>query len=121
MIKTRSEQLKKVMENNRDWALILEGAREEEIGEGLRIDARISEEELNRGGYKEKIKEAEKIIIANMDKVGYNEQEKFMSLLKDRRLNGQKLPEKVQVIIPVGYGADIAPTLDRVCLRWKVI
>ncbi len=121
MVKTRSEQLKKVMENNRDWALIMEGAAEEEIGEGLRIDARITEDELNRGDYKVRMKEAEKIIIANMDKVGHTEQEKFMSLLKDRRLNGQKLPEKAQIIIPVGYGADIAPALDRVCLRWKVI
>ena len=41
------------------------------------------------------------LVIRDMDKVPFDEQENFVPLLKNRQILSENLPENVQIIMPV--------------------
>ncbi len=59
-----------------------------DVENAFELNVSISEDELNRGVWLEKIKAKKmtKLLVVNMENISYTEQEKFARLLKDRRV-----------------------------------
>ncbi len=110
------------MDNNKSWTLLAKGAEPDDIDNAMELNASISEDELNRGVWWEKMKSSKltKLVIINFENISYTEQEKFARLLKDRRVGTNKLPEDIRIVIPVSNNADINPDIAKLCLIWDV-
>ena len=111
-------RLAQVLVNNKAWPLVIIGAAVRDLPPAAVIPAGISEREL----YLDMdISEAGEFwVIDGLDKLSESEQEKFVGLLKDRRVGGRKIPSGVQIVIPVGRRGRLSPQILRLCLVWEI-
>ena len=56
------------------------------------------------------------LIIESMDEIKKEEQMKFLTLFKDCRIGGVKLPLQVQIVIPMHKASNLTDVLAKFCL-----
>lgn len=124
-ISLKKIKLKSVVESNPTWPLIIVGASVGDF-EGVGMPAKISPRTLNNGRW---VKDLGKmgagltrfaLVIDGVDEIGVRAQEKFIRLLKDRRAGMYKLPDNVQIIMPVKSLARVSPDLCKLSIIYNV-
>ena len=60
------------------------------------------------------------LIIQNLDEAAPEDQKKFIPLLKDRQILTAKLPDQVQILIPVKEVKKVLPEIQAVTFALKV-
>ena len=104
---TRAEKINQIKTEFIDeQALLVEGASASDFAEYPKIEADISVQDLIKHiehieSVKQRLKKKMLLVIVGLDEVSAEEQEKFIPLLKDRQIFYSKLPDKVQLLIPV--------------------
>lgn len=126
MDKKTELKLKQVLQNNNKHPLVIAGDVHIDFKDCTSLDAQIDERELhipanwhnlltskaqNKKNY---------LLISGLDTVEYQQQEIFLSLLKDRRADNFKLPENVRIIIPVADKNKLSPRILSLVLVWDV-
>lgn len=126
MDKKTELKLRQVLQNNNKHPLVIAGDVHIGFKDFTCLDAQIDERELhiptnwhsllaskaqNKRNY---------LLISGLDTVEYRQQEIFLSLLKDRRADNFKLPENVQIIIPVADKNKLSPRILSLVLVWDV-
>lgn len=131
MTQAQSMKLKQVLENNRKWPLIIVGAPEAYFQEDICLSADLSASELYQMGGQIPVwiqvlndvvtqKGQARLVIEGLDQLEKVEQEKFVTLLKDKRAGTYQLPTSVQIVMPVTDKAKIADKIQAISLSWTV-
>lgn len=124
-ISLKKINLKNVVAGNRYWPLIIGGAGASDLG-GLVMPATISVRDLNTGKWVDELRviaaDQKNVVMAidGMDTLTPRAQEKFIGLLKDRRAGTRKLPDNVQIVIPVKSVDAVAAQIQRLSLIYNV-
>lgn len=89
-----------------DRALLIVGATASDFAEYPMIEADISVQDLIKHiehleSVKHELKKKMLLVITGLDKISAEEQAKFIPLLKDRQIMASKLPDSVQIVMPV--------------------
>ena len=113
---TPIERLKKVWAGNKEWPLIIEGAALQDSPDSATIPATIPERDL----HSDTIAVKPYLIIDGLDRISGKEQEKFITLLKDRRTGMRKLPAGVHIVIPVRYASNLSDKIKNLALLWEL-
>ena len=118
--KTKAEKIQQIKTEFIDKrALLIEGAKASDFAEYPHIKAQTSVQELiacidamsgKEGFY----------VVDGMDVASAEEQENFLPLLKDRQLGSSKLPDKVQILIPVKSTKSVNPYVRELTFPLKV-
>ena len=61
------------------------------------------------------------LVIDGLDNIPESEQEKFVPLLKDRQILSSKLPNEVQILVPVKKIEDISKRIKSLIFPLKVV
>jgi len=118
--KTKAEKIAQIKTEFIDErALLIEGAEVADFAEYLCIPAKITTQELIKCVDSLKKKKTF-MVVEGMDKVSAEEQEKFVPLLKDRQILYSKLPEKVQILIPVKKVKSVSRAIQSLAFTLKV-
>ncbi len=118
-------KLKSVLESNMRWPLLIGGAAASDFV-GPVMPATISPRDLNTGNWVGELGDMGAgmarlvMIIDGMDKLTPRGQEKFIRLIKDRRGGMRKLPDNVQIVIPVKNVELISDQIKRLALIYNV-
>lgn len=124
--------LKKVLNDNKRWPLIISGATTTAVkiqfglvnkNKGtncLVLAADMGEDELHRTPWLKNIENKNCLIIDGLDQVSPEAQKKFISLLKDRRAAGGKVPAEMQIIIPVQSLNKVTPEIKSLSIIWEI-
>lgn len=98
---TKAEKIRQIKTDFIDErTLLVVGAEVSDFEEYPFISATISTHELIE--YVGEMSSDERfLVIRDMDKVPFDEQENFVPLLKNRQILSENLPENVQIIMPV--------------------
>lgn len=118
-------KLKSVLESNTRWPLLIGGAAASDFA-GPVMPATISPRDLNTGNWVGELGDLGAgmdrlvMIIDGMDKLTPRAQEKFIRLIKDRRGGMHKLPDNVQIVIPVKNVNSISDQIKRLALIYNV-
>lgn len=119
-ISTKKIKLKLLLESNRSWPLIVSGAGTlRDLRDAPHMPATISVADLNSGEWVHELAQMGAgrshlyMVIDGMDKISLRAQEKFIRLLKDRRAGMYKLPDNVQIIVPVDDMENVAMDIQR--------
>lgn len=118
-------KLQALLECNTYWPLIVGGASVRDF-DGPVMPATISPRDLNTGNWVAELRqigagmETLRVIIDGMDNIGVRAQEKFIRLVKDRRAGMFKLPDNVQIVIPVKSVENVSPALRRLAIIYDV-
>ena len=96
-----------------DRALLIVGAQASDFSEYPTIKASISVQDLityidNLRENKQSAQKKMLLVISGMDKVSADEQAKFIPLFKDRQIMSSKLPDAVQIVMPVDDGKAVS-------------
>jgi len=120
-------RLKQVLKNNRGHPLIVVGATSSDFEGAVSVamPANIAPRDLNAvdwGAELAGMARNDKItlLIEDLDKLTPLAQQKFISLLKDRRAGTKKLPEGVQLVIPIQNLGKISKDIQRLALIWNL-
>ncbi|MBQ4084898.1 MAG: hypothetical protein IJC30_04510 [Alphaproteobacteria bacterium] len=118
--KTRAEKIRQIKtEYIDDRALLTIGATVSDFEEYTCISATVSVQELIQ--FVAELKGNEKfLIISDMDKASFEEQEKFVPLLKNRQIMSETLPNDVQMIIPASDEEQVSKNLRKYVFTIKV-
>ena len=131
MEKENLKKLQKVIENNYKWPLIVEGASADNFPTAVVLPATILAEELGVVGDKyplwtmelriaAKGKTRPVLLIDAIDSINETEQEKFLIILKHRKINGFEFPKDTQIILPVADSQKVSVEVKRYCNIYKV-
>jgi hypothetical protein len=120
-INSKKIKLKTVLENNRRWPLIITGAAAEDFNAPI-MPAAISPRDLNAGDWIAELVRlaADRLVIDGLEELAPDSQEKFITLLKDRRAGLHKLPEDVQIIIPARSADELSKEIKNLSLIYNV-
>lgn len=124
-ISLKKIKLKTLVESNVAWPLVVGGATARDFS-GPVMPATISPRDLNVGNWVAELHQIGAgatrlvMIIDGMDNIGARAQEKFVRLLKDRRAGMHKLPDNVQIVIPVKSTAALSREILKLALVYNV-
>ena len=119
-------QLVEVIKNNSSWPLVLVGVNSKIFKTAIKISAKIKDEDfilfptvngIKTPAWVNEIKNLSSsgercfLVLENLDEVEEKEQEKFFSLVKNRAINGYKLPSNAQILIPCQKPENISKTI----------
>lgn len=125
-ISLKKIKLKMLMENNHRWPLVIGGATASDIRGGAVMPANISVRDLNTGEWVAELEIMGRgrdwfpMVIDGLDKLTSASQEKFIRLVKDRRAGIYKLPNNIQIIIPVKDIARVSQEIQKLALIYNV-
>ena len=109
-----------ILKNNPLMPVVVSALGEDDFSNRRILNADVKERALYSGSLLDELSltEDQKIflLITGLDELSFEEQEKFIPLLKDRRLGGKKLPETVQFILLVKVKNKISSAILRYCL-----
>lgn len=123
---TRTEKINQIKTDFiDDRALLVVGAKASDFAEYPRIEADISVQDLIKHiehieAVKQRLKKKVLLVITGLDKVSAEEQAKFISLLKDRKIMASKLPDAVQIVMPVADTDAISSKTKSLIFELKV-
>lgn len=126
MKKKSQIELAQVLANNPLQPIMIIGYQPDNWDNAVYIMGNTDERELHIPSlwHKELDNKAAKgrthLIVADLEKVSKEEQNKFAGLLKDRRAGNYKLPNNAQIIIPVNDKNKISAKIQSLCLVWEV-
>lgn len=117
-------KLKQVLENNRKWPLVIAGSSADDF-DGVVLSARSGEKELYKNGLYTPVwisalesEGADMLVIEGLDEISPDEQENFISLLKDRRAGTYKVSDHVQIVIPVKEKEKLSSKIQSLTIPW---
>lgn len=134
MEKNEFEKLKKVVEDNYKWPLILENVTADYFPNGVVIPATINSSELgvipSENGEKipmwlrtllivSKKPERPLLIIDKLDEISSDAQEEFYGMLKMKALNGFDLPANTQFLITVSDVKKVSQKIKGLSIIYK--
>ena len=109
-----------ILKNNPFMPVVVYELNESDFQNKRILKAEIEERELHSSSFFEELllSDTEKIflLIDGLDALAITEQEKFIPLLKDRRLGGKKLPETVQIVLLMHEKKKLSSNLLKYCL-----
>ena len=123
---TRAEKIDQIKtEFIDDRALLVVGAKASDFAEYPKIEADISVQDLIKHiehieSVKQKLKKKMLLVITGLDKVSAEEQAKFIPLLKDRQIMASKLPDTVQIVMPVADADAVSNETKSLIFKLKV-
>ena len=122
--RTKAEKINQIKtEFIDDRALLIVGARASDFAEYPKIEADISVQRLIQ--YMDTFEKTEVhkgfLVIDGLDNIPESEQEKFVPLLKDRQILSSKLPNEVQILVPVKKIEDISKRIKSLIFPLKVV
>lgn len=126
MDKKTELELRQVLKNNSKHPLVVAGDVHIDFKDFTSLDAKMDERELHIPANWHNLLESKAqnkknyLLISGLDTVEYRQQEIFVSLLKDRRAGNFKLPENIQIIIPVADKNKLSPRILSLVLVWDV-
>lgn len=108
-----------------DRALLIVGAKASDFAEYPTIEADISVQELIKyieqlESVKQRLKKKMLLVITGLDKVSADEQAKFIPLLKDRQIMASKLPDAIQIVMPVADADAVSHAIKSLIFKLKV-
>jgi hypothetical protein len=109
------DKLKKVLQDNKKWPLIIVGVAAQGSNDATIIPATVPERDLHAGALVIK----QYLVIDGLDGIDGREQEKFITLLKDRRIGLRKLAPETRIIIPVRSADNVSQKIKSLCLVWE--
>lgn len=119
-------KLKKVLSSNSKNPLIIVLNEDVTFENSVTINATINERDLHMESMWQKkimLRHSDKhlfLVISGLDNVEIDEQNKFSHLLKDRRSGNFKLPEYVQIVIPIKNKEKVSNQIKSLSLLWEV-
>lgn len=116
MTPTQKVKLKQVLESNTKWPLVIVGMVANPAPDAIIIPATIAERDLHTDALVIK----PNIVIDGLDKIPAAKQEKFVTLLKDRRTGMNKLPADTRIIIPVMSADKLSKQIKDLVLIYNV-
>ena len=122
--RTKAEKINQIKtEFIDDRALLIVGAKASDFAEYPKIEADISVQRLIQ--YMDTFEKTEDhkgfLVIDGLDNISESEQEKFVPLLKDRQILSSKLPNEVQILVPVKKIEDISKRIKSLIFPLKVV
>ena len=122
--RTKAEKINQIKtEFIDDRALLIVGANSSDFAEYPKIEADISVQRLIQ--YMDTFEKTEDhkgfLVIDGLDNIPESEQEKFVPLLKDRQILSSKLPNEVQILVPVKKIEDISKRIKALIFPLKVV
>lgn len=122
--RTKAEKINQIKtEFIDDRALLIVGAKASDFAEYPKIEADISVQRLIQ--YMDTFEKTEDhkgfLVIDGLDNIPESEQEKFVPLLKDRQILSSKLPNEVQILVPVKKIEDISKRIKSLIFPLKVV
>ena len=120
-INSKKLKLKTVLMSNKKWPLIIAGATATDFNAPV-MPAKISARDLNTGEWVGELINLKKnqMVVDGLDKLSIADQQKFITLLKDRRVGPYKFPTDIQIIIPVKFADKLDRTIKDLCLIYNV-
>lgn len=115
MSQVRQAKLEQVLKDNKEWPLVIVNAKAGDFADATIIPSSIAANDLYTGFESKPL-----LLIEELDNISEQEQEKFISLLKDRRMGSSKLPRDVQIIIPVKSKNSLSKKIQSLCLFWEL-
>ena len=119
-------KLSKVLSDNTKNPLIIVSDEDIVLENTITINATISERDLHIESMWHKkimLRHSNKhlfLVINGLDNIEAEEQDKFIHLLKDRRSGTFKLPDYVQIVIPVKDKEKVSKQIKSLSLLWEV-
>lgn len=119
-------QLERVLADNPLQPVIVVGSLSGKGEMSVVLPATVAERELHipTAWHKEldfKAKEEKAyLVIEGLDGLSPERQEKFVSLIKDRRAGNYKLPANAQIVMPVAAEENVAPKIRMLSLLWEI-
>lgn len=119
-------KLSKVLSDNAKNPLIIVSDEDIVLENTITINANINERDLHIESMWQKkimLRNSNKhlfLIINGLDNIDVEEQNKFAHLLKDRRSGTFKLPDYVQIVIPVKDKEKVSKQIKSLSLLWEV-
>ena len=109
-----------ILKNNSFMPVIVYELNENDFQNKRVLKAEIEERELHSSSFFEGLLLSDKekifLLIEGIEALAQTEQEKFIPLLKDRRLGGKKLPDTVQIVLLMKEKKNLNQTLLKYCL-----
>ncbi|MBQ8480917.1 MAG: hypothetical protein IJ532_00085 [Alphaproteobacteria bacterium] len=118
--------LEQILRNNPLQPLIVVGKCAFNDEYAVFIDADIDERELHiPTQWKEEIQAIDSsnsvyLVVQNLDTQSFDEQKKFVGLIKDRRAGNFKLGNNVHIVISISDLNKVAPELKKLSLLWEI-
>lgn len=108
-----------------DRALLIVGAKTSDFAEYPMIEADISVQDLIKHiehleSIPQRLRKKMLLVINGLDKVSADEQAKFIPLLKDRQIMASKLPDIVQIVMPVDDADAVSHATKSLIFELKV-
>ena len=120
MIQKRRIQELHILKNNPFMPVIVYELNENDFQNKRVLKAEIEERALHSPSFFEGLLLSDKekifLLIEGIEALAQAEQEKFIPLLKDRRLGGKKLPDMVQIVLLMKENKELNKTLLKYCL-----
>ena len=119
-------KLSKVLSDNTKNPLIIVSDEDIALENTITINATINERDLHIESMWQKkimLRHSNKhlfLVINGLDNIEAEEQDKFSHLLKDRRSGTFKLPDYVQIVIPVKDKEKVSKQIKSLSLLWEV-
>lgn len=119
-------KLSKVLSDNTKNPLIIVSDEDIALENTITINATINERDLHIESMWQKkimLRHSNKhlfLVINGLDNIEAEEQDKFTHLLKDRRSGTFKLPDYVQIVIPVKDKEKVSKQIKSLSLLWEV-
>lgn len=135
MTEEMKSKLVKILEDNTQWPLIIEGVASADLPTSIIIPASTPSNELgivaSETGLKYpswvmeimiKSKKSKKILICidNLDTVPAEDQEKFYGMIKHKGINGFKFPKETQIIITAKNVDKISRRISSLAIIFKM-
>lgn len=109
-----------ILKNNLLMPVVIQALTEDDFINKRVLEADIEEKKLYSASILEELSlyGTEKIflLIKGVEALAIDEQDKFIPLLKDRRLGGKKLQDNIQIVLLVKGNKTISPRLLKFCL-----
>lgn len=116
MTPTQNAKLNTVLKSNTKWPLIIVGMIAAPAANATIVPADIAERDLHNDTLPIK----PYIVIDGLDTVPAPHQDKFIPLLKDRRIGTRKLPAHIRIVIPVRRGDKLSDEIKKLSLIYNV-
>lgn len=114
-------RLSEVVRNNKKWPLIIVGATHRDFKKSFVMPAEVEEWVLHqKADWETSLVGNDILLIDGMDSISPQEQEKFIPLLKDKKLGLYRVPDTVQIIMPVADKEKIASVIQSLSLIWEL-
>ncbi len=127
MSKEANIKLKQVLDNNRKWPIIIEGLKSSELKSCIILSAKTTAMQLHQSATVDPLwiheimqkPETRFLIVDGLDDVDFEKQADFEQLLKDRQAGFYRLPDTMQIVIPVADLDKVSKKIQSLSLIWK--